>query len=120
MRAGKFNEPLSTAATSPPDGGDSAVAADAAAGTGGRKVVVLMLLLRLETFETDLLISYSLPEPTTETPNTDASPPPGDDDSAEAYGGVPLDRTEGVVVRSHLDILCSYYAQHDPSKTPAG
>ena len=61
-------------------------------------VLVSMILLRLEVFETELLVTFHLPAPRpTEPPPAAPAPPPE--------------------VRSHLDILRGYYARHDATKT---
>ena len=61
-------------------------------------VLVSMILLRLEVFETELLVTFHLPAPRpTGSPPAASAPPPE--------------------VRSHLDILRGYYARHDATKT---
>jgi hypothetical protein len=88
MRAGKFNE--------------------SSGGSEGRQVMVMMLLLRLECFETDLLITYNLPAPVAH------------DEADSCAGGEVAEAVQsGTRVRSHLDILRAYYARYDPGKTEA-
>ena len=97
--------------------------------TSRRLVFVEMLLLRLKAFDTDMLLSYNLPEPpppstatttTTTTPTTtiavpslEPEPEPESKSEAEAATG----NAGRARIWTHLDILSAYYAQHDPSKT---
>ena len=80
-------------------------------------VAVAMVLLRLKAFGTDMLITYNLPAPRPDVPHTTCEPaehlllqtPKQEDDRVSPI--VPC------APLSHHDILSTYYATQDASKT---